>query len=137
MRFLTAVAADPSGGRDDAVARHEERDRVAAQGVPGGGSYHPESSDFTIACRGSAIAKCVELGYKPWTGVTSQLASCVRLLRADFCGTGTSYTKDGQLVNLYDNLGIQKDTEAWSLEAGWNPQGATCIAAAADTASRL
>src|SRR6185295_8536869 len=35
-----------------------------AAGVPGGGSYQPSMEDFTIACRGSAIAKCVELGYK-------------------------------------------------------------------------
>jgi hypothetical protein len=98
-----------------------------AQGVPGGGSYHPNTAEFTIACRGSAIAKCVELGYKPWTGNARELASCVRALRADYCGDGTPYTVDGTLVNLYDNAGLQFDTVDWDPEAAWTPDGAACI----------
>src|SRR4051794_36252715 len=81
-----------------------------AQGVAGGGAYNPSSSEFTVACRGSSVAKCIELGYKPWTGATAELASCVRALRADYCGDGTSYTVDGTTVNLFDVLGIQSDT---------------------------
>jgi hypothetical protein len=98
-----------------------------AQGVPGGGSYHPETAEFTLACRGSAIAKCVELGYKPWTGHGSELAACVRALRADYCGDGTPYTVNGTLVNIYDGEGIQPDAAAWDPEAGWTPEGASCI----------
>jgi len=55
------------------------------------------------------------------------MASCVRLLRADYCGTGTSYTLDGTLLNLYDNEGIQTDTESWAIEAEWTPAGASCV----------
>jgi hypothetical protein len=98
-----------------------------AQGVPGGGSYHPNSTEFTIACRGSAIAKCVELGYKPWNGFVPEVASCVRALRADFCGDGTPYTVDGTLVNLYDDVGLQFDEADWDPEAAWSPDGALCI----------
>jgi hypothetical protein len=97
------------------------------QGVPGGGSYHPNSEQFTIACRGFAIAKCVEAGYKPWNGVAPQLAACVRALRADYCGDGTPHTVDGTMVNLYDNLGLQTDTADWTPEAEWTPDGATCV----------
>ena len=97
------------------------------EGVPGGGSYHPDTEQFTIACRGSAIAKCVELGYKPWNGIVTELASCVRALRADYCGDGTPHTVNGTLINLYDNLGIQTDTVAWAAEAEWTPDGATCV----------
>jgi len=98
-----------------------------AQGVPGGGSYHPETAHFTIACRGSSIAKCVELGYKPWTGNVRELASCVRALRADYCGDGTPYTVNGTPVNIFDNVGLQFDTADWVPEAEWTPDGATCV----------
>lgn len=98
-----------------------------AQGVPGGGAFHPRASDFTFACRGSAAAKCVELGYKPWDGAERELATCVRALRADFCGDGKSYTVDGTLVNIYDTDGMLPDSVAWTVEAEWTPEGARCV----------
>lgn len=103
------------------------------QGVPGGGAYNVFAMDFTLACRGSSIAKCVELGYQPWTGDARELAACVRALRADYCGDGTSYTVSGTLVNLYDDVGIQPDTEAWTVEAAWTPDGAACVTSAKNT----
>src|SRR6185295_12820365 len=98
-----------------------------AGGVPGGGSYRASTSDFTIACRGSAIAKCLEFGYKPWTDNTRELASCVRALRGDYCGDGTLYTVTGTSVNIYDDHGIQSDGMDWDAEAGWTPAGAACV----------
>jgi hypothetical protein len=98
-----------------------------AGGVPGGGSYHASTTDFTIACRGSAIAKCLEFGYKPWTGNARELAACVRALRGDYCGDGTLYTIDGTTVNIYDDQGIQPDGVDWEPEAEWTPAGAVCV----------
>jgi hypothetical protein len=111
---------------------------VQAIAVPGMWSgpanvYAANPQSFTWACRFKTVGKCVELGYKPWKGYQDQMASCVRMLRADYCGTGVSYTRDGQLLNVYDSLGIQTDTEAWQLEAGWKPNGAMCVSSAADT----
>jgi hypothetical protein len=103
-----------------------------AQGVPGGGSYSPNTAEFTIACRGSAIAKCLELGYKPWAGLAREVASCVRALRADYCGDGTPYTVNGTLVNLYDAAGIQTDEADWAPEAEWSPDGAVCVSKKAE-----
>lgn len=110
------------------------------QGVAGGGAHSPSAERFTLACRGAAIAQCVELGYAPWRrnpvcrsgeGCQSLAAlhqACVRLHRADYCGDGRSWTKPGIFVNLYDGFGIQEDTEAWQPEAEWNEHGALCIA---------
>jgi hypothetical protein len=89
--------------------------------------YSPSTTQFTFACRGKTIAKCVELGYKTYKGYTDQLTSCVRLLRGDFCGTGMPGTVDGTTLNLYDNVGVQADTEAWAPEAEWTPSGARCV----------
>jgi hypothetical protein len=96
-------------------------------GQPGGGSYHPETSQFSLACRGSSIAKCVELGYKPWHGYSPELAACVRALRGDYCGDGTPYTVDGTIVNLFDDAGVVADQVDWTPEALWTPDGAACV----------
>lgn len=112
------------------------------QGVAGGGAKIDDPSSFTFACAGHALAKCVELGYEPWSKVKvctpgqgcqkKSLApfhqACTRMLRADYCGNGTSYTADGTVINLYDAVGIQADTESWNLEAEWTEGGARCMA---------
>jgi hypothetical protein len=73
------------------------------------------------------------MGFKPWTGNTRELASCVRALRADYCGDGTPHTVDGTLVNIFDAEGIQADSENWTPEAEWTPDGARCISQAQNT----
>jgi hypothetical protein len=53
--------------------------------------------------------------------------ACVRMVRADYCGDGRSWTVNGRRVNLYDDWWAQQDTMAWNLEAEWTPSGAYCI----------
>jgi ADYC domain-containing protein len=90
-------------------------------------TWASSTTQFTIACRAKSIAKCVELGYKSYKGYSNQMASCVRMLRADYCGNNVSYTVDGQVLNVYDNLGIQLDTQTWTKEGAWAPTGAKCL----------
>src|ERR1041384_7406632 len=104
-----------------------------AQGVPEGGPSHPETSEFTIACRGSAIAKCIELGYKPWDGLEREIAACTRAMRADYCGDGTPFTVTGTLINIFDDAGLQPDNLPWVAEAVWGPDGALCVSKKKDT----
>ena len=103
-------------------------------GVVGGGSYTPDPSRFTFGCRKTAIAKCVEMGYKPWKTLPSgagtyqdHLVACTRMLRADYCGDGYSWTVNGTPINVYDGVGVQADTEGWALEAEWTANGAACM----------
>ncbi|WP_253910510.1 ADYC domain-containing protein, partial [Pyxidicoccus fallax] len=104
-----------------------------AQGVAGGGSHLDDSTVFTFACEGAAIAKCVRFGYRPWAttadgrGLAEYHQACTRMVRADFCGDGTSYTQDGNWVNLYDGVGVQEDSETWLTEAEWDANGARCF----------
>jgi ADYC domain len=90
-------------------------------------SYGASSQRFTFACRTKTIGKCIELGYKPYKGYANQLASCVRMLRGDYCGSGYAHTVDGTTINLYDHVGVQNDTAAWPVEAEWTPSGAHCV----------
>ncbi len=124
-----ALAAIPLAGRWD-----------YREGVPGGGAHIAEPGVITFACADAALAKCVSFGYAPWRQTmrcTSQgcgsvsLASyhqaCTRMVRADYCGDGRSFTQNGTLINLYDGVGIQLDTESWNTEAEWDAQGARCV----------
>ncbi len=103
------------------------------QGVPGGGSHIADPSVITFACLHHALAKCVQWGYKPWKSVNGvSLAdyhqACTRMVRADYCGDGVSWTKDGTLIDFYDGLSIQTDNEPrWRFEAEFTPAGATCL----------
>ena len=90
-------------------------------------SYGASALRFTFACRGKSIGKCIELGYNPYKGYANQLASCVRMLRGDYCGSGATHTVEGATINLYDHVGVQNDTAAWPAEAEWTPRGAHCV----------
>jgi hypothetical protein len=82
---------------------------------------------FTVSCRGATFAKCEELGYKGDNALDTYHQACVRALRADYCGDGVSHTVNGTQINIYDRLGTQPDTQAWSIEANWTSEGAICI----------
>jgi hypothetical protein len=100
-----------------------------------GGSWTASNDSFTFACRGTALTKCVELGYKPWqtaggVSLRDHHQACTRMLRADYCGNGQPGTLNGWKVNLYDQIGLQGDTESgaeWVFEARWTASGAICV----------
>jgi hypothetical protein len=110
-----------------------------------GDAWDPETGDritpkpddvVTFACRGAALAKCVEWGYAPWRTVNNvSLANhhqtCTRAARADYCGDGTSHTKNGTKIHLLDKLGIQIPDLGlgigYAVEGEWGPDGAVCL----------
>lgn len=86
---------------------------------------------FDLVCTGGARAKCVRFGYRPWLADESALYStCVRMVRADYCGDGAGTTRDGMSIDLYDDKGIQAadNQPDQAFEAGWSPEGAVCVA---------
>jgi hypothetical protein len=122
-----ALCTDASGNAAPAIALAGRWNY--GRGVVGGGAHYDDPSQFTFACAHGALAKCVEWGYKPWRSINgTSLApyhqTCTRVVRADFCGDGTPHTQDGQLINIYDKLGVQTDTRNWLGEASWDENGA-------------
>ena len=115
------------------------------QGTATGGSWIADNDSFTFGCVDAALGKCVAMGYMPWqkayfcsmdkatdceeTTLASHHQACTRMLRADYCGDGTSYTVDNVELNVYDSMGLQVDTDEWSLEAEWDANGAICATA--------
>ncbi len=134
---LFAVSYETGAGRVPLCGLDATGAPIRALAVPGSWSataaYTESATEFTFACRGTSVAKCVELGYKPWSGYGDQLASCVRMLRGDYCGDGESHTANGTVLNFYDNVGVQLDTEAWVVEGEWTPAGARCVTKDANT----
>lgn len=86
----------------------------------------------TWACRGAALAKCVEWGYHPEGTVSSTLLSdhhqaCTRMVRADYCGDGEHHTENGTIIDVDDSLGINEFETSWVIESAWGPDGALCL----------
>ena len=101
------------------------------------GAKVASTTDFTFACLDiGAIAKCVQMGYKPWQ-YDLHHQSCVRMVRGDYCGTGQGYTSDGNTINVFDKIGKQADDHnaypnyLWYFDAEWGPNGAVCITSTA------
>ena len=94
------------------------------------GHHVEDATAITYSCKSGVIAKCVDWGYAPWLTSASDHAACTRLARADYCGDGTSWTMDGTLINVHDQLGVQPQVSggAMQFEAAWGPEGALCVA---------
>ncbi len=100
------------------------------------GTFHADTAHFALTCTGGAQAKCVRFGYKPWkqaadgTPLAASYESCVRMVRADYCGDGQATTKEGMAIDIFDDHGIQQSEGGadFRFEAGWSPQGAVCVA---------
>ena len=100
----------------------------------GTGSFDPAAPGFEIACTAGAFGKCLLFGYHPWK--TSAAApmdrlfrACIRMVRADYCGDGRSWTLNGMAIDIFDRFGVQKadNPPDMVLEAAWSPEGAVCI----------
>ena len=86
-----------------------------------------------LVCSSGAIAKCVRWGYPPspldGAGTRRALhAACVRMVRADYGGTGETATRDGTRIRFCDRAGVHPCPGDGELEAAWAPDGATCVA---------
>jgi len=100
-----------------------------------GGEYVASSGRFLVTCTGGAEGKCIRFGYKPWrqgpdgASLAAYYQTCVRLVRADYCGDGIGHTRNGTPIDLFDKIGIQHDEIApgMTFEAAWGPDGAACV----------
>lgn len=129
---------DRSNGRAVPIAgiwNHKIGERGAGGKIPGSAAH-----GITFGCLNvGATAKCVQMGYWPWLDRDHDLAhqSCVRMVRADYCGNGMSWTENGTPIDVEDEIPEQffaeyiphNHDDAWVFEATWGPDGASCIEA--------
>lgn len=90
---------------------------------------------FNVACFKSAASKmlfnrhAVAGAKKGYEATPDQKQALLKMLTADFCGEGTSFTKTGTPLAWTNSLGWQKLglMESSSYEAVWGPDGALCL----------
>jgi hypothetical protein len=127
----SSLCTDPAGNQAAAIPMANYWNsttgaRVDAPGV------------VTFACRGAVLAKCVEWGYIPWASAAGVALkdhhqACTRMARADYCGDGRSYTFNGTPIDVFDKLSPRLNARStnglsgWTVEAEWDPNGATCV----------
>jgi hypothetical protein len=119
---------EPDGKPREAIFIGGEWDTSMGKQGAGGKIKGEESGAVTIACRRvGAVAKCIDFGYKPWASpeLDELHQACVRMVRADFCGDGTTWTKDGNLIDIEDALGIMTPGRGFVFEATWTKDGAS------------
>jgi hypothetical protein len=65
-------------------------------------------------------------------GGLDYLRACVRMVRADYCGNGESFTANGIGVDPIDRMGVVGGYRRldWGTEAEWSVDGASCVGAA-------
>jgi hypothetical protein len=95
-----------------------------------------QSGWVTLACAGSAAAKMSLLGYGPHAEFNDASApasvdrrqATLKMITADYCGGGHSYTEDGTPLEWENQAGtVIPDGEPGALEAIWTEDGAVCL----------
>jgi hypothetical protein len=120
-----------------------ETDGTPAPAVPVNGTFDGigkrrvmDGVRFTWSCSRATVGKCVAMGYKPSrskdvggqaVALDPYLDACVRMVRADYCGTGESWTVNGRTIDLYDGIGVQNPSSTWTFESEWTSDGARCV----------
>ncbi|HEY0136659.1 MAG TPA: ADYC domain-containing protein [Nannocystis sp.] len=81
-----------------------------------------------LGCASGAVGKAPTWGYTPWGLGLADFEAMVRMVRADYCGDGVSWTVPGRAVTIEDVWGINSfAAQAGATEAIWGPSGALCI----------
>ena len=123
----------PDGGWENACLPGPDGRR---QGFPvagrsqGGVVVPAEPGVMEITCTAGAQGKCIRFGYLPWEAEgRDQYNTCIRMVRADYCGDGAGTTRNGMRIDLYDDHAIQRPDNAQDqdFEAGWTAAGAVCV----------
>ena len=83
-----------------------------------------------------ALGKCIQwqlktggFGFPPTNSSAREFQTCVRMVRADYCGDGVSHTKDGTVIEPHRiaELPSRDLRPGFVFEANWDEKGAICI----------
>ncbi|WAS96009.1 ADYC domain-containing protein [Nannocystis punicea] len=119
---------------------------TSAVTVIGGETYDLETKTIqpdkprwlTFACAGSAAAKLQLMNYGPQSdfdgaghpATLAQRQATLRMITADYCGTGHSYTENGTPLHWENAAGtVVSAGELGAIEAVWSAGGALCLEA--------
>ncbi|MDC0668835.1 ADYC domain-containing protein [Nannocystis radixulma] len=92
-------------------------------------AYVKETPELiNIACLDGGIGKSALWGYHPWDTGYYEFMGAIRMIRADYCGDGDSWTKSGTAIELEDKWGYNTFFDpTLKTEAIFGPKGALCV----------
>lgn len=95
---------------------------------PATGDMAARPDTLYLACTSGAVGKAISWGYAQWERTIPEFEGLVRLVRADYCGDGVSWTLPGSALQVLDLWGINGFVDASAhTEAVWGPDGALCL----------
>ena len=113
------------------IAGQESRDPVTLTAHDAG------HRSFTLACTDHLLGKARRMSYDPdrapdhpRSTTSGQRTATLRMLRADYCGTGQSFTRPGVPVKWQNRAGWMpygRAPAAHLVAAAWDRHGATCM----------
>ena len=99
------------------------------------GNFVADNGAIAFACRGTASAKCIVWGYKPWDDVggvslRNHYQACLAMVRGDYCRANVPHTVNGTPIDISDRglpTPVQTSSTNWPVEAQWGVNGAVCF----------
>lgn len=92
---------------------------------------------FNLACSGNGLYKMKMAGYdpdptaaSPFSSTWQQRQATLKMITADYCGTGTSFTETGTTVYWINQPSWSQNTPpppSTTVEAHWTKDGAACL----------
>jgi len=110
--LYTVYYRQPATGQWAALCPTDDTGKARAMAVPlnpNDWTSDASRAKFAFACTATGVAaKCARnWGYKPWKpALTPYYDACLIAARADYCQNDQSFTRDGTLVDLFDNQSI-------------------------------
>lgn len=98
------------------------------------GAITARPSTLYLGCASGAVGKAPTWGYTPWDLGLADFEAMVRMVRADYCADGVSWTTPGRAVTIEDVWGINSfAATAGALEGVWGPSGLLCLGTPRDS----
>lgn len=120
----------PNCDKDQNAANGEEFDAIVTADLSIGDKAQLVNRPNTIfiGCLSGGVGKAGYWGYpRHVVGTDERFTGAVRMVRADYCGTGDSFTEVGQAVSVTDIWHINSLVQNLPREALWDENGAACV----------
>jgi hypothetical protein len=113
--------ADASGSHAAALIKDVTIDSFTAD-------MAPRKHTAYLACVSGAVGKAITWGYRPWERSLAEFATAVRVVRADYCFDGMSWTENGTAMQVKDRWHINTFLSvAPPTEVVWTKTGIACL----------
>jgi len=113
--------ADGNGLHTAAVIKDVTIDPFTADMAPRKGTAY-------FACTSGAVGKAITWGYRPWERSLAEFSAAVRMVRADYCFDGMSWTENGTALQVRDRWNINTFVSAAPpTEVVWTKTGIACL----------